>query len=102
MREDTELAVIGAGPHGLLAAVHLGRAGVDVQAFGEPMSFWREMPEGMKLRSNMSATNMIEPVGPLSLASYSAETGHEVRRPVPLERFVDYGLWVQQTAVPTL
>ena len=88
---DIEVAVIGAGPHGLSAAVHLRRAGVDAQVFGAPMSFWRGMPKGMRLRSNMSATNMIEPVGPLSLASYMAEIGEQFGHPVSLRRFVDYG-----------
>lgn len=99
-RADVEVAVIGAGPHGLSAAVHLRRAGVAAQVFGEPMSFWRTMPEGMRLRSNMSATNMIEPKGPFSLTSYMAETGEQFGHPVSLRRFVDYGSWVQRNAVP--
>lgn len=98
--KDVEVAVIGAGPHGLSAAVHLRRAGVDAQVFGEPMSFWRTMPQGMKLRSNLRATNMIEAAGPLSLRAYAAETGNQVEHPVPLAQFVDYGLWVQRSAVP--
>jgi len=97
---DLEVAVIGAGPHGLSAAVHLRRTGVAVQVFGAPMSFWRGMPQGMRLRSNMSATNMIEPVGPFSLASYMAEIGEEFGHPVSLRRFIDYGSWVQRNAVP--
>jgi hypothetical protein len=97
---DLEVAVIGAGPHGLSAATHLRRAGVQAHVFGYPMGFWKEMPEGMKLRSNMSATNMIEPVGPLSLASFTAATGTPIEQPVPLEDFIAYGSWVQQTAVP--
>ncbi len=97
---DLEAAVVGAGPHGLSAAVHLRRAGVHAQVFGEPMSFWRAMPEGMKLRSNLRATNMVEPAGPLSLEAYTADTGRQVDRPVPLAEFVDYGLWVQRSVVP--
>ena len=52
---DVEVAIIGAGPHGISAAVHLGRRGVHAQVFGEPMSFWKSMPAGMMLRSNLSA-----------------------------------------------
>jgi hypothetical protein len=48
---------------------------------GDPMSFWRRMPEGMKLRSNMSATNMLEPVGPFSLKRYMEATGDHSRHP---------------------
>jgi len=97
---DLEIAIIGAGPHGLSAAVHLGRAGVAAHVFGVPMSSWRGMPNGMRLRSNMSATNMIEPAGPFSLESYMAEIGERFGHPVSLRRFVDYGLWVQRTTVP--
>lgn len=99
---DLEVAVIGAGPHGLSATAHLRRAGIAAHAFGEPMSFWQGMPKGMRLRSNMSATNMIEPKGPLSLVSYMAENGERFGHPVSLRRFVDYGLWVQRQAVPDL
>jgi lysine/ornithine N-monooxygenase len=99
---DLEVAVIGAGPHGLSAAVHLRRRGVSAQVFGPPMSFWRNMPAGMRLRSNMSATNMIEPAGPFSLSSYMAEIGEQFGHPVSLRRFVDYGSWVQRGAVPDL
>jgi lysine/ornithine N-monooxygenase len=97
---DLDVAVIGAGPHGLSAAVHLRRQGIAAQVFGPPMSFWRRMPKGMRLRSNMSATNMIEPVGPFSLASYMAEIGEQFGHPVSLQRFIEYGSWVQRTAVP--
>jgi lysine/ornithine N-monooxygenase len=97
---DLEVAVIGAGPHGLSAGLHLQRSGVAAQVFGAPMSFWRSMPKGMRLRSNMSATNMIEPVGPYSLTSYMDEIGERFGHPVSLRRFVDYGSWVQRNAVP--
>jgi FAD-dependent urate hydroxylase len=99
---DLDVAVIGAGPHGLSAATHLRRAGVAAHVFGKPMSFWKQMPEGMMLRSNMSATNMIETSGPLSLASFTADTGRPIEQPVPLEDFIAYGSWVQQRAVPDL
>lgn len=94
------MAVIGAGPHGLAAAVHLRRAGVAAHVFGEPMSFWRAMPEGMKLRSNLRATNMIDPAGAYSLAAHSTESGQPLEHPVPLGNFLAYGSWVQRTAVP--
>src|SRR5438105_731931 len=97
---DLDVAIIGAGPHGLSAAVHLRRAGVAAQVFGVPMSFWQGMPEGTRLRSNMSATNMIEPAGPLSLASYMAAIDEQFGHPVSLRRFIEYGTWVQRHAVP--
>jgi lysine/ornithine N-monooxygenase len=100
MTRDLEIAVIGAGPHGISATVHMRRAGLNAHLFGKPMSFWQGMPNGMKLRSNMSATNMIEPVGPLSLRSYLQAIDDHQDWPVPLRRFIEYGTWVQRTAVP--
>lgn len=97
---DLEVAVIGAGPHGLSATTHMRRAGVQAQLFGDPMAFWRSMPEGMVLRSNLRASNMIEPTGPLSIAGFAAETGLQLEQPVLLENFIEYGSWVQKTAVP--
>ncbi len=98
---DLDTVVVGAGPHGLSAAVHLRRAGVQAHVVGDPMSFWKGMPAGMRLRSNMSATNMVEVAGPLSLASYmEQEAGERFGHPVSLGRFVDYGMWVHRTAVP--
>ena len=82
---DTDVAVIGAGPHGLAATAHLRRAGVAVHVLGEPMSFWRGMPAGMLLRSNWTATSIAEHVGPLSLDSFCADRGLSFGLPVPLE-----------------
>jgi hypothetical protein len=92
---DTDVAIIGAGPHGLAAAAHLRRAGVETTILGEPMSFWQGMPAGMLLRSNWPASCIAEHQGPLSLDSYCAERGIRFGLPVPLGRFIDYGRWVQ-------
>ena len=100
--DDTQTVVIGAGPHGLAAAAHLGRAGVEARVFGDPMSFWRSMPAGMLLRSNRTATSIAEYDGPLSVDSYAAKAQKEMRFPLPLADFIDYGMWVQSTAVPDL
>jgi FAD-dependent urate hydroxylase len=67
---------------------------------GDPMGFWRSMPAGMHLRSNRSATNIAERHGPLSLDAYAAATGEDVAAPMPLDRFIRYGEWVQRRAVP--
>ncbi len=90
------IAIVGAGPYGLSAAAHLRRAGVEVRIFGRPMSFWRSMPVGMLLRSNRSATCIVEHQGPLSIDSYGEETGEPLGKPIPLATFIDYGDWVQQ------
>jgi cation diffusion facilitator CzcD-associated flavoprotein CzcO len=97
---DTDVAIIGAGPHGLAAAAHLRRAGVDVRVTGEPMSFWQKMPAGLLLRSNWTATCIAEYQGELSLDSFCAATNTSCDRPVPLDRFIDYGMWVQQQVAP--
>lgn len=97
---DCDVAVVGAGPYGLAATAHLRRAGVSTHVLGHPMAFWRAMPEGMLLRSNRTATSIAERSGPVSLDSYEAAVGLPVDKPVPLETFVDYGLWVQDRVAP--
>ena len=97
---DSNVVVVGAGPYGLTAATQLRRAGIAADVFGSPMSFWRAMPDGMLLRSNWSASSMVEREGPLSLGAFREASGLDFGQPVPLEAFVAYGDWVQQTAVP--
>lgn len=99
---DTNVAILGAGPYGLAAAAHLRWAGVETRVFGDPMSFWRTMPARMLLRSNWTATCIADFRGPLSLDSYCKTAGVQVERPVPLERFIEYGRWVQRQIVPDL
>jgi cation diffusion facilitator CzcD-associated flavoprotein CzcO len=100
MSADMQVAVIGAGPHGLSATHKLRLAGADAQLFGEPMTFWKTMPKGMTLRSNWSASNIASTTGPLSLNAYVAETGEGTEVPIPLDRFIRYGEWFQRNAVP--
>jgi hypothetical protein len=99
-----DVAVVGAGPYGLAAASHLlSVPGLTVRVFGEPMSFWqRQMPLGMLLRSPREASHISDPAGALTLDRYEASIGVEPTRPVPLERFVDYGHWFQREAVPEI
>ena len=92
--------VVGAGPYGLSATAHLRSAGVDVGIFGDPMSFWRSMPKRMLLRSNRTATSMVDHLGPYSIQAHAAETQTPVEMPYPLERFVAYGEWVQRQVAP--
>jgi len=99
-----DVAIIGAGPYGLSAAAHLRTIkGLEVRAFGEPMSFWeRNMPVGMFLRSNWSATRIADPNCSLTLEAYQMACGNHLSFPVPINRFVQYGLWYQRQAVPDL
>jgi NADPH-dependent 2,4-dienoyl-CoA reductase/sulfur reductase-like enzyme len=101
--ERCDVAVVGAGPYGLSTAAHLGDAGVDVHTFGGAMEFWdRNMPRGMLLRSAWEASHIAHPTPRLSLDAYENASGRSLQRPVPLEDFVEYGLWYQREAVPTL
>jgi cation diffusion facilitator CzcD-associated flavoprotein CzcO len=101
--DDCEVMVIGAGPYGLAAAVHLADHGVTTRVFGEPMSFWRRnMPQGMKLRSPWGATHIPDPHGNLSLDAFVAARGLSRQERLPIETFVDYGMWFQRAAVPDI
>jgi cation diffusion facilitator CzcD-associated flavoprotein CzcO len=99
-----DVAIIGAGPYGLSAAAHLRTVkGLDLRVFGEPMSFWdRNMPAGMLLRSNWSATQIADPDGALTLEAYQAASSTHFSAPVPLDQFIQYGLWYQRQTVPDL
>jgi Pyridine nucleotide-disulphide oxidoreductase len=96
-----DVAVLGAGPYGLAAGAHLRRdTSLEVSIFGDPMSFWRSMPRGMLLRSRWEASSIAFPSGDLSLDAYLAETKERFGAPIPLEHFIDYGLWLQRRVAP--
>jgi FAD-dependent urate hydroxylase len=99
-----DVIILGAGPYGLSAAAHLRTVkGLDVRVFGEPMSFWdRNMPVGMLLRSNWTATQIADPHDALTLEAYVAAKGNHLAQPVPVDRFIQYGLWYQRQAIPDL
>ncbi len=97
-----DVVIIGAGPYGLSAARHLRTVkGLEVRVFGDPMSFWgQNMPVGMFLRSNWTATQIADPEGKLTLEAFQSATGRRFTLPVPLGDFIHYGLWYQSQAVP--
>jgi cation diffusion facilitator CzcD-associated flavoprotein CzcO len=99
-----DVAIIGAGPYGLAAAAHLRSVkGLEVSVFGEAMSFWeRNMPIGMFLRSNWTATQIASPDQTLTLEAYQAATGDRLSTPMPRDGFVRYGRWFQRQAVSDL
>ena len=100
---DCQVAVIGAGPYGLSVAAHLRGAKLETRVFGEAMSFWeRHMPKGMKLRSQLIASDLGDPNGALRLEAYAAR--HKVPHvyPFPREDFVNYGKWFQKQSVSDL
>jgi hypothetical protein len=100
----TDVTILGAGPYGLSAGAHLGKIkGLEVRVFGEPMEFWNaHMPEGMFLRSPWAASNLSDPLKELSIDAYGATLARPIPTPIPLDQFVDYGIWFQQQAVPNI
>src|SRR5580698_230572 len=101
--QDCQVSIIGAGPYGLSAAADLRAAGVETRVFGEPMSFWeRQMPAGMFLRSHPAASDIADPKLNLTLNAYCRQNGNHLPKPVPLDRFVNYGHWFQRQVVPDL
>jgi len=100
---DCQVTVLGAGPYGLSVAAYLGAAAVETRIFGEPMAFWQnQMPVGMCLRSNWGASHIADPRGKLTLDEYCRQSGHDISKPIPLDRFVEYGYWYQRYAVPNV
>jgi FAD-dependent urate hydroxylase len=97
----TEVAIVGAGPHGISVAAHCRQAGLDFRMFGKTMDSWQHhMPAGMCLKSSISASNIGEPISRYSLPSYQAQTGRVLSNPLPVEDFIEYGKWVQRQAAP--
>jgi FAD-dependent urate hydroxylase len=89
-----DVAVIGAGPYGLSACVHLKANGIAACVFGEPMEFWaHKMPEGMLLRSPRVASSLSDPDKAFTLEAYETASKREPCAPVPLDTFVEYGRW---------
>lgn len=94
---DLDVAVIGAGPYGLSAGAHLKAKGLGVCVFGEPMEFWAsKMPEGMLLRSPREASNISDPRLAYTLDDFETASQRPHSAPVPLDTFVEYGLWFRQ------
>src|ERR1700684_257170 len=95
--ERCDVAVIGAGPYGLSAGVHLKAKGIKVRVFGEPMEFWaKKMPEGMLLRSPRVASTISNPGHKLNLEDYESAEKIQPKAPLPLDTFVEYGQWLSQ------
>jgi FAD-dependent urate hydroxylase len=99
-----DVVILGAGPYGLAAGAHLRSIqGLDVRVFGEPMEFWKShMPEGMLLRSPWAASHISDPRTALTMDAFGNHLGVRIPTPIPLDRFVEYGLWFQRQAVPEI
>jgi thioredoxin reductase len=104
MRNDSDIAIIGAGPYGLSLAAHLRARNVEHRVAGDPMQFWiRHMPKGMLLKSEGFASTLYDPGADFSLRRFCKERGikyADVGLPVRLEDFCAYGLAFQQRFAP--
>src|SRR5580658_2866791 len=99
--DSTDVAIVGAGPYGLSIAAHLADAGrAWHRIFGPPMSFWREMPATLTLKSFAFATNIAVPRPHFTFPEYCRSHGLPDLEPCTMESFADYGLWVQRALVP--
>jgi hypothetical protein len=98
---NLDVVIIGAGPYGLGAGAHLRQIkGLEVRVFGEPMWFWKnQMPAGMLLRSSWEASSLWDPRREFTLDVYQKASGKRIPAPVPLDDFVNYGLWFQKQAL---
>jgi cation diffusion facilitator CzcD-associated flavoprotein CzcO len=96
-----DVVVVGAGPYGLSTAAHLLGRGLRVAVFGRTLEMWRDrMPKGMLLRSHWWATNLSDPRRDYGFEQFARDSGHSRGYPLPIQTFIDYGLWFQQRAVP--
>ena len=101
MRPAFDVVVVGAGPYGLSAAAHLLGRGLRVAVFGRTLEMWRDhMPNGMLLRSHRWATNLSDPRQDHGFEQFARDARRDLRYPVPLQTFIEYGVWFQQRAVP--
>ncbi len=104
--QETDVAVVGAGPYGLSLAAYLRHGGVRHRIFGRPMHSWeRHMPAGMCLKSDGYASTLYDPAGEFTLERFCQERDLPYKRtgmPIPLETFVAYGLAFQKRMVPQL
>ena len=98
-----DVVVVGAGPYGLSAAAHLQGRGLKVAIFGKPMKLWREhMPKGMFLRSHWWASNLSDPNKKYGFAQFFKVSQYKPCYPVPIEAFIDYGMWFQKHVMPNV
>ena len=102
MKPGTDVAIIGAGPYGLSLAAHLRARDVKFRIFGEAMSFWRNMPVGVNLKSLAFATNITLPTPGYSYPEWCRQHGLEDFEPCTMQSFAAYGLEIQKRFVPDL
>jgi cation diffusion facilitator CzcD-associated flavoprotein CzcO len=101
-----DVAIVGAGPHGLSLAAHLAARGIDFRIFGKPLSTWAEhMPKNMVLKSDGFVSNLSAPAASSTLQAYCSQNGipyAEEGVPVSLDTFLAYATDFRRRFVPML
>src|SRR6478672_1268411 len=101
-----DVAVIGAGPHGLSLAAHLAARGIDFRVFGKPFNTWAEhMPKNMMLKSDGFVSNLSSPAANSTLKAWCARNNipyADEGLPVPLDTFLAYAGSFRKRFVPML
>jgi cation diffusion facilitator CzcD-associated flavoprotein CzcO len=102
-REETDVAIIGAGPNGVAVAAQLEASGIERRIFGFPFATWRDrMPNGMLLRSEPYASDVAAPVPGFRVRDYCLSNGLpyvERKQPLSRETFLRYADWFTRTLV---
>ena len=101
--DDTDVAIVGAGPYGLSLAAYLRQRGVSFRVFGRPMEFWFQIAQGGSnryLKSFGLGTPIYVPQAGYSFVEYCLRRNLESFEPCSIEDFANYGIWVQDHHIP--
>lgn len=97
---NTDVVIVGAGPYGLSLAAHLRARRINFRIFGTPMSFWRDLPAGINLKSPAISTNIFVPQSGHTFSEWCREQNLEDYEPCSMASFAQYGLSKQEQFVP--
>lgn len=92
MTHETDVAIVGSGPYGLSIGAQLRAHGTEFRIFGPPMKFWRDMPEGINLKSFGFATNVYVPAKGHTFPEWCRANGLEDLEPITMASFAAYGM----------